>query len=115
MDTAVSNGDFVFDSRKKLIEIDGYEEILQRVLIRLGVKKGSFVYDESLGSKLSTLKATDKNINYKALTLVKEALIDISEVIVDNVYSTLSNDGENLELNIILSINNKEKEVVITV
>ncbi len=115
MDTAVSNGDFAFDSRKKLIEIDGYEEVLQRVLIRLGVKKGSFVYDESLGSQLSTLKVTDKNINYKALTLVKEALIDINEVIVDNVYSTLSNDGENLELNIILSINNKEKEVVITV
>lgn len=115
MDTAVSSGDFVCDSRKHPIELSGYEEILQRVLIRLGVKKGSFVYDKNLGSRLYTLKSTDKNIREKALSLVREALIDIREVIVDNVYTTLTNDGENLELNIILSINEQEKEVVITV
>ena len=115
MDTAVSNGNFICDSRKHLVELNGYDEILQRVLIRLGVKKGSFVYDKKLGSRLYTLKATDGNIAQRALSLVREALIDIGEVTVDNVYTTLSNDKEHLELNIILSVNDVEKEVVITV
>lgn len=115
LDTAISSGDFIFDSYGQPMELGGYEEILQRVLIRLGVKKGSFVYDENLGSRLYTLKSTDKNIREKALSLVREALINIREVIVENVFTTLTNDGENLELNIILSINDQEKEVVITV
>lgn len=115
MDTAISNGDFVCDSRKNPVEISGYEELLQRVLIRLGVKKGSFVYDKDLGSRLYTLKSTDINLGEKALSLVREALTDINEVIVENVYTKLSNDKENLELSIVLSIGNKEEEVVISV
>lgn len=115
MDTAVSNGDFVCDSRKNPIEVNGYEELLQRILIRLGVKKGSFIYDKDLGSRLYTLKSTDMNLNEKALSLVREALIDINEVIVEDVYTRLSNDGEDLELSIVLSIGNKTEEVVIKV
>lgn len=115
MDTAVSNGNFICDSQNHLIELNGYNELLQRVLIRLCVKKGSFVYDENLGSRLYTLKASDANLPQKALSLIREALIDLSEVTVNNVYTFLSSDKEHLELNIILSVNNVEKEVVITV
>ena len=115
MDTAISNGDFICDSKGVPVELTGYDELLQRVLIRLTVKKGSFIYDTSLGSRLYTLKATDGNIKERALSLVREALIDISEVVIEDVLTTLTNDGENLELTVILSVNNKEKDVVITI
>lgn len=115
MDTAVSNGDFILDTRKNLVELTGYNELLQRVLIRLGVKSGSFVYDKNLGSRLYTLKASDGNLSEKALALVREALVDIPEVLVENVYTTLTNNGENLTLNVALSINNTQKDVVITI
>ena len=97
MDTAISNGDFICDSKGIPVELTGYDELLQRVLIRLTVKKGSFIYDTSLGSRLYTLKSTDGNLKERALSLVREALVDISEVIVDDVFTTWTNDGENLE------------------
>ncbi|MFR1179007.1 MAG: histidine kinase [Acutalibacteraceae bacterium] len=115
MDTAISNGDFICDSKGIPVELTGYDELLQRVLIRLTVKKGSFIYDTSLGSRLYTLKSTDGNLKERALSLVGEALVDISEVIVDDVFTTWTNDGENLELTVVLSINNEEKDVVITI
>ena len=115
MDTAISNGDFICDSKGIPVELTGYDELLQRVLIRLTVKKGSFIYDTLLGSRLYTLKSTDGNLKERALSLVREALVDISEVIVDDVFTTWTNDGENLELTVVLSINNEEKDVVITI
>ena len=115
MDTAISNGDFVCNSKGYPLTLTGYDELLQRVLIRLSVKKGSFVYDSSLGSRLYTLKISDINIKERALSLVQEALADISEVVVEGVRTNLTNDGENLELTVIMSINNKEKDVVITI
>lgn len=115
MDTALSNGDFLCDTRKNLVELTGYDELLQRVLIRLGVKKGSFVYDKNLGSRLYTLKAGDGNLNEKALSLVREALLDIPEVLVESVHTTLTNNGENLVLAVSLAVNNTQKDVVITI
>lgn len=115
MDTALSNGDFICDTRKNLVELTGYDELLQRVLIRLGVKKGSFVYDKNLGSRLYTLKASSGNLNEKALALVREALLDMPEVLVESVHTALTNGGENLALNVALSINNTQKDVVITI
>lgn len=115
MDTAISNGDFLRNSTGTPVEIHGYEEILQRVLIRLTVKKGSFIYDNSLGSRLYTLKASDVNLKERALSLVREALIDVPEVTVNDVQTALSNNGENLKLTVILAVNNIEKDVVVTI
>ena len=85
MDTAINSGDFVCDANGHLIELSGYDELLQRVLIRLNIKQGSFVYDNSLGSRLYTLKPTDANIKNRALAMVREALADITEVVVEDV------------------------------
>lgn len=115
MDTAISNGDFIRDSKGYPVELTGYDELLQRVLMRLMIKKGSFIYDTSLGSRLYTLKATQSNVKEHALSLVREALININEVVVDDVNTKLINDGENLELTVLLSINNEEKDVVIKI
>lgn len=114
MDTAINNGDFLLDSRNLPFTISGVEEILQRALMRLTIKKGSFIYDPNIGSKLYTLKASSGNIQAKALCLVREALSDMTQVIVDNVSVNLTNNGENLDLNVYLSIQDRKREVAIT-
>ncbi len=113
MDTAISGGDFLLDGRGRPVVISGMQEILQRVLIRLCVKKGSFIYDKALGSNLYTLKSSTRNVKDKALSLVREALCDMTEVIVDDVTVQLT-DGERLEMNVQLSSGEKKGEVEIT-
>ncbi len=111
MDTAINKGDFLLDSSGLPISISGVQEILQRAIIRLTVRKGSFVYDTDLGSNLYKLKAGSANIKSEALNMVKEALKPMSNIFVENVSTEFVNSGENLRLNVIISINNKREEV----
>ena len=115
MDTALSNGDFLRDTRNLPIQISGVKEILQKVLIRLNVKKGSFIYDKDLGSTLYKLSANTKNLQNKARAIVIEALKPIKEVSVLDVLTKLTNLGENMEIHVNLAINEEEREVVITI
>ena len=115
MDTALSKGDFLRDTRNLPIQISGVKEILQKVLIRLNVKKGSFIYDKDLGSNLYKLSANTKNLQNKARAIVIEALKPIKEVSVLEVLTKLTNLGENVEIHVNLAINEEEREVVITV
>ena len=115
MDTAISNGDFLLDSRNRPIKISGLGELLQRVLIRLSVKKGSFIYDKNLGSRLYTLNSQVNNVQSKALSLVCEALNDMTEVVVKSVLAEFIDDGEKLQLDVLLSVNGNEEDVVIII
>lgn len=112
MDTAISNGDFMLDSNGIPISIYGIQEILQRALIRLTVRKGSFIYDTNLGSDLYELKkTTSTSIKSRALSMVKEALKPMSNVLVDDVSTEFINSSENLKLNVVLRVNNNKKEM----
>lgn len=111
MDTAISKGDFLLDSSGLPISISGVQEILQRAIIRLTAKKGSFIYDTNLGSDLYKLKAGAANVKSDALNMVKEALKPLTNVSVENISTEFFNSGENLRLNTILTINNKKEEV----
>ena len=112
MDTAISNGDFMLDSNGIPISIYGIQEILQRALIRLTVRKGSFIYDTNLGSDLYKLKKTTSTSNKsRALSMVKEALKPMSNVLVDDVSTEFINSSENLKLNVVLRVNNNKKEM----
>lgn len=115
LDTALSNGDFLLDSRSKLIQVEGYNELLQQILIRLCVKKGSFVYDRSLGSNLYKLDINSQNINNKALSIIEESLSDMPEILVKKVCTEIENRGDKLNIDILLSINGEEKDVVIKI
>ncbi|MFQ9873062.1 MAG: hypothetical protein ACLRVT_08795 [Oscillospiraceae bacterium] len=48
MDTAIKNGDFETNHNGLPIAISGVQELLQRAMFRLTVKKGSFFYDQQL-------------------------------------------------------------------
>lgn len=113
MDTALKDGDFYLGTTGKPIAISGIKELLQRVLIRLTVKKGSFIYDKDLGSDLYTLKNTNKDIKNQAIIMVKEALADMREIEVEDISIKFTDSSENLKLNVLLSINNNKEEVEI--
>ena len=82
MDTAISNGDFMLDSNGIPISIYGIQEILQRALIRLTVRKGSFIYDTNLGSDLYKLKKTTSTSNKsRALSMVNKIKSSCSRII----------------------------------
>ena len=114
MDTALNNGEFLLDGRGRPVQISGVQEILQQVLIKLTLKKGSFIYDPNLGSELYTLQSTKGNLQANALMVVKEALKDMPAVVVENVNVELTNDGENMNLTVLMSINDQMEEVTIT-
>ena len=113
MDTALKDGDFYLGTTGKPIAISGIKELLQRVLIRLTVRKGSFIYNKNLGSNLYTLKNTNKDIKNQAIIMVKEALADMKEIEVDDISVKLIDNLENLKINVLLSINNNKEEVEI--
>lgn len=115
MDTALNKGDFYTNDRNRLVTIYDNEELLQRALIRLCVKRGSFLYDENLGSRLYTLTHNTKDIKAKVIAYAKEALLDMNDIIVDDVEVSFSNDSPNLNLNFILTINNEKIERTVTI
>lgn len=115
MDTAISNGDFLLDSRNRPISISGIRELFQRVLIKLTVKKGSFIYDKNLGSRLYTLNSKVNDIKSKAFSIISEALNDMPEVFVKSILPEFIDDGGKLRLEILLSIKGEEEDVVIII
>ena len=78
MDTLLNRGDHAVDSRGIPIVINGVDELMQRALIRLGVRKGCFFDDPELGSELYRLPAADnETVNRLALSYVQEALLSL--------------------------------------
>lgn len=115
MDTALNKGDFYTNDRNRLVTIYDNEELLQRALIRLCVKRGSFLYDKNLGSRLYTLTHNTKDIKAKVIAYAKEALLDMNDIIVDDVEVSFSNDLPNMNLNFTLTIHNEKFERAVTV
>ncbi len=118
MDTAISNGDFLTSSSGLPVQIDGVNEILQRALIRLTAKKGEFIYDRDLGSKLSTLKSTYVNgdtLKEKTLQLVCAALKPMNEVEVEDITIRTSYNSEKMELCVVLKVNNVKTDLEVVV
>ena len=86
------------------------EELIQRAIIRLTVRQGSFEADKSLGSRLYTLNTANiKELNAAALNLTRQALLPLNEVFVENVNCIKS--GETLHLSLELRIYNKLKKL----
>ena len=86
MDTLLVQGDHYTDARGLPLAITGEQELIQRALIRLQVKKGSFSLDRSLGSELYKLRHSGSKINNRlAMSYVQEALADMQGVQVRSV------------------------------
>ncbi len=118
MDTALNNGDFLTRSNGQPICINNIEELLQRALIRLCVKKGSFIYDRELGSELYKLRSSYSNgttLKEMAFRKVVEALKPISQLSVLGVDISSSNQGDKLLLNVNLKADNTTANLEVSV
>ncbi|MEG1954003.1 MAG: hypothetical protein RR115_07205 [Hydrogenoanaerobacterium sp.] len=86
------------------------EELAQRAIIRLTVRRGSFAADKALGSELYSLgDSRIKNLNTAAFNMVRQALLPISEF--DVLSTVCTKSGENLLIKILLNIGDKIKKL----
>lgn len=86
MDTLLVSGDHFTDSRRLPVAVTGERELIQRALLRLSIKKGSFKEDPSLGSELYKLKGFHgENLERLAQSYAQEALLPMPEISVSSV------------------------------
>ena len=116
MDTLLVNGDHFTDSRGIPVKIFGERELIQRALLRLSIKKGSFEKDPALGSELYKLRdIKGGNLERAAMSYVQEALLSMPEIIVTGV-KIIWRGADALQLNVSLEIfeNQYQLEVDVT-
>lgn len=86
IDYKLENGDLVKKGLGDLQMIEGLEAKKQSMMIRLIVERGSFIYDEELGSRLKLLlRKKPSNIPRIADVYVREALEPEEDVEIINV------------------------------
>ena len=93
LDILLRAGDHVTDPRGLPVSINGAEELIQRAVLRLGIRRGSFVYDSSLGSELYKLSGCGEDNRRAAQSYIQEALMPLSGVRVGEVMLTKNADG----------------------
>ena len=107
MDTLLNHGDHAVDSRGIPIVIHGADELMQRALIRLGVRRGHFFDDPELGSELYRLPAADnETVNRLALSYVQEALLPLTGLRVASVDCARFR-GDTLQITVGVSLDDK--------
>ena len=55
MELKIKDRDYVADGAGGLVRVSGWDELLERVLFKLSVRRGSFALAPELGSKLHLL------------------------------------------------------------
>ena len=86
MELLLRDGDYVPDGSGSLIKLTGPEEVLQRVLFRLTVRRGSFPLLPELGSELYRLGGEKPSARQAlAAQYVAQALAEEPEVEVETV------------------------------
>ncbi len=124
MDTALSpDGDYILGENGIPVKIYDTKELLQKILIKLTTKIGSFIYDTNLGSDLYTLKDAEDSeeiIKQKANVIVKKILCNVPQAELKNVEIQYINENDEnsvktLEFKIFLIINKKTETLVVKV
>lgn len=113
MDTAIKDGDFKTNENGLPVQISGVQELLQQAMFRLVVKKGSFFYDQQLGSRLYTLKGSYGNreiLSENAMQMVREALRPMPRVTPFKVQARLTGPDQ-LSLTVALLADRQKTEL----
>ena len=114
MDTAIKDGDFQTNGSGLPVRISGARELLQRAVFRL---KGSFFYDQQLGSRLYTLKGSYGNreaLSETAMQMVREALKPMAEVTPLGVRAGMTGPDQ-LSLTVSLLADRKQMELEVLI
>ncbi len=103
IDTLLVNGDHFTDGRGIPVTLSGERELIQRALLRLTIKKGSFKEDEKLGSELHKLCGSkSRDLAKLAESYAQEALLPMPEIFVSSV-TLEQKDMDILRLNVELA------------
>lgn len=103
MVSRLRDGDYKLDSHGRIVQAYGVDEIIERALIRLKAKKGSFKYDMELGSSLLLTDLTSAD-NDTLFMLISEALSPIREISVKQVRRLADKADKSLVLDIFIEI-----------
>lgn len=114
MELKIRDRDYVSDGAGGLVRVSGWEEMLQRVLYKLSVRRGSFVLAPDLGSELHLLwrEKGESRVTaakqYAAEALAGETGLTVSDV-------TLKQQGDLLTLRLALLYEGETREVSVTI
>lgn len=106
IDIKVKDGDNVKESTGKLLKIEDRDVLFQRVLICIGVKSESFIYNRNLGSHLSEINFSSDDAKEKAELIINEALAKF-----EDTYVRVLEIGETMRLEITISGESRTEEV----
>ena len=114
MELKIKDRDYVSDGAGALVRASGREELLERVLYKLSVRRGSFALVPELGSKLHLLwREKGESRATAAKQYVAEALADEKSLSVMGV--ELAEKNGLLELRVLLRYENETGEAVVTI
>lgn len=107
MDNLIHNGDMVLDHLGGVQSVTGIQEVIQRVMIRLTMRQGAFVYDTALGSRLyqMDIHQTDE---FTLLAVIRDALSDMQEVSVIGVEKNVDYEEQVLYLTVYIQVNGQD-------
>lgn len=95
MELRLENGSYVPSKLLGLDRVEGAEEVLQRVIMKLKAQKGAFFPLPDYGSRLYTLFSIKPNMRETAAKqFVQEALADEAELEMDSLEISYGDDGE---------------------
>ena len=110
MDILLKNGDHATDPCGVPIAITEAEEKIQRAILRLCIRRGSFVYDKTLGSELYKLNGNNsEDLNRTAQSYIQEALLPLPEIRVGEVLCR--NSGGTIHISTILEYQNQNYQI----
>lgn len=114
MELKIKDRDYVADGAGGLVRVSGWDELLERVLFKLSVRRGSFALAPELGSKLHLLwREKGESRATAAKQYVAEALADEKGLSVTGM--ELAEKNGFLELRVLLRYENETGEAVVTI
>lgn len=111
MDAKIENRDIILNNTGDYLMTDGFEEIVQQIMININVPKETFIYDRSLGSYCRELNNA-KDLKTLEM-LVNESLVNMNGVYVKIKEAEKISTGLKLYLNISYKELNADREVII--
>ena len=108
MELKIKDRDYVADGAGGLVRVSGWDELLERVLFKLSVRRGSFALAPELGSKLHLLWRATAAKQYAAEALADEEGLSVMGV-------ELAEKNGFLELRVLLRYENETGEAVVTI
>ena len=112
MELKIKDRDYVADGAGGLVRVSGWDELLERVLFKLSVRRGSFALAPELGSNLLWREKGESRAT-AAKQYVAEALADEEGLSVTGM--ELAEKNGFLELRVLLRYENETGEAVVTI